>query len=34
MVKDWPVGSIKILYRDRIRVFYSSVKIAKADGYT
>ena len=34
LIKDWPHGSIKILYRDRIRVFYSTVKIAKADGYT
>lgn len=26
-------GSIKILYRDQIKVFYQSVKQAKADGY-
>lgn len=29
LVNHWPDGSIKILYRDRIRVFYSSVTIAK-----
>ena len=27
-------GSIKILYRDRIRVFYSTVQQARLDGYT
>jgi len=27
-------GSIKILYRDRIKVFYSQVKNAEFDGYT
>ena len=26
-------GSIKIIYRDRIRVFYGTVKAALADGY-
>ena len=33
-MKDWPNGSIKILYRDKIRVFYNTVKVAKQDGYT
>jgi hypothetical protein len=27
-------ASIKILYRDRIKVFYSKVKDAEFDGYT
>jgi hypothetical protein len=27
-------GNIKILYRDRIKVFYSKVKDAEFDGYT
>ena len=31
--KHFEEGSIKILYRDRIRVFYSTVKAAKEDNY-
>ncbi len=27
------VGNIKILYRDKIRVFYGTVNQAKNDGY-
>ena len=27
-------GSIKILYRDKIKVFYSKVQTAELDGYT
>jgi hypothetical protein len=30
----WPEASIKILYRDKIRVFYNKVQIATQDGYT
>lgn len=32
--KHFEVGSIKILYRDKIRVFYPTVTQAKQDGYT
>ena len=32
--KHFEVGSIKILYRDKIRVFYPTVAQAKQDGYT
>ena len=31
---EWADGSIKILYRDRIKVFYSTVGQAKQAGYT
>ena len=31
---DWEVGSIKILYREQIKVFYSKVENAEQDGYT
>jgi hypothetical protein len=34
LVKEFPEASIKILYRDKIRVFYNTVKVAKSDGYT
>jgi hypothetical protein len=34
LIKEWPEASIKILYRDKIRVFYNSIKTAKNDGYT
>lgn len=34
LVDHWPDASIKILYRDKIKVFYSTVNIAKKDGYT
>lgn len=30
---SWSDGSIKILYRDKIRVFYNRVSAAIADGY-
>lgn len=30
---DWEEGSIEILYRDHIRVFYNKVKDAENDGY-
>jgi hypothetical protein len=32
--KHFEAGSIKILYRDKIKVFYPTVNQAKADGYT
>jgi hypothetical protein len=31
--KHFEPGSVKILYRDKIRVFYSTVKAAKEDNY-
>ena len=31
---NWAEGSIKILYRDKIKVFYGRVSAAVADGYT
>ena len=33
-VLDQEGASIKILYRDKIKVFYSRVKDAEFDGYT
>ena len=30
---DWEEGSIEILYRDHIRVFYNKVRDAEMDGY-
>lgn len=34
MLSHLEEGSITILYRDRIRVFYGQVKNAEFDGYT
>ena len=34
MVKEFPAGSIKILYRDKIRVFFENEKEAKDWNYT
>ena len=33
-IPQWSEGSIKILYRDKIKVFYNRVAAAEADGYT
>ena len=33
-IPAWSDGQIKILYRDKIKVFYSQVKHAEYDGYT
>ena len=32
-IPQWSDGSIKILYRDKIKVFYNQVRAAEADGY-
>lgn len=32
--RHFEAGSVKILYRDRVRVFYGTVEQAKRDGYT
>ena len=32
-IPEWSDGSIKILYRDKIKVFYNQVRAAEADGY-
>ena len=34
MLDHLEIGSIKIIYRDKIKVFYSKVKNAEFDGFT